>query len=145
MAKYRYRFYDDKSRQLCLEHVPVVRETPKGAWINRLDGSGPAFVKNGEGKRYAHQKVTWALESYLARREAMANHARAALKRTEDAQRLGARAQEWLKAQPEEEHTNIGVFSIGFENPFGPLLPQEEKVLHCPYNGPEGNWDIIDD
>lgn len=58
----------------------LIRKTPKGAWISRLpllnenDNAAwlmnpPRFVLDGPGKRFAHQRKEWALESLKRRKQ----------------------------------------------------------------------------
>jgi hypothetical protein len=46
----------------------VEKETPKGYWIADEMGRRK-FVLKGRGKRYAHETLEWALESFIRRRE----------------------------------------------------------------------------
>lgn len=48
-----------------ISRYPVVHHTPKGAWIDDLGQH--RFVLNGRGKRFAHEKPEWAVESLRRR------------------------------------------------------------------------------
>lgn len=47
----------------------IIKETPKGFWIE-LNGltEEKKFVLKGEGKRFAHEKIEWALYSFYRRK-----------------------------------------------------------------------------
>lgn len=70
-----------------LDRFEVLRTTAEGAWINSYrDGSKqPRFVLNGQGKRYAHETIEWALESWCARSSHYERRLVATLKRLREA------------------------------------------------------------
>lgn len=60
-----YEEYTDADH-LQLEKYKVIRETPKGYWIN--NGIKEKFVLKGEGKRFAYVNIELALKSYIKRK-----------------------------------------------------------------------------
>lgn len=69
-----YRYVDCQDVVL-LERYPIVRRTPKGAWIELAPGYDHLnikpelkFVLNDARKRFAHETLDGAKESFLARK-----------------------------------------------------------------------------
>ncbi len=53
-----------------LDRFEVLRLTHEGAWIvayNERNSKYERFVLNGQGKRFAHETIEWALESWRRR------------------------------------------------------------------------------
>jgi hypothetical protein len=55
--------------KLTIETAPVVKETPKGAWVGfSYDTGKPFFCLKGSGKRQYHETFELAVESFLSRK-----------------------------------------------------------------------------
>lgn len=69
-----------------LNRFEILRTTAEGAWINSPTATRPErFVLNGRGKRYAHETIEWALESWCARSSHYERRLVATLKRLREA------------------------------------------------------------
>jgi hypothetical protein len=68
---------------LCIDHIPIVKRTPKGAWVS--SGYRKKFVLiNGEfGRRFAYLTLKDALRSYAVRKRWQKHHGEWAIKRAE--------------------------------------------------------------
>lgn len=53
-----------------IEEFKVLRETPGGYWIKKPFEAKEVFVLKGNGKRFAHEKIEWALFSLKRRKMA---------------------------------------------------------------------------
>lgn len=65
MKRVMYRYVNCGETILCVE-LPVLRETPKGKWVDEYGIS--KFVLNDSHKRYAHETKINALVSFIARK-----------------------------------------------------------------------------
>lgn len=61
----------------------VIRETPKGYWINPYLG-GARWVSKTSRKRFAHATQEEALEGFLERKKAHIRHCKSRLKRAQE-------------------------------------------------------------
>ena len=66
---------------LYADYFPVVKETPKGCWIDVYGKR--KFVLNDSTKRYAYPTKELALQSFIARKRRQAGILRAQLKNAE--------------------------------------------------------------
>lgn len=117
-TEYRYRYIDCLSargvRYVRLCAYPVLRETPKGAYILTAL-YGEKFVLNGDGKRYAYETIEQAKHSYIRRKEHQLRHLETALRGCKEMLAVG-----WdkLPANPGEEVTSLSLDQIkSRENP----------------------------
>jgi len=60
--------YSNGSPNLDLEAFKVVRETPKGKWVESPYSNKHRFIKNEGRKRFAHETKEAALESFKRRK-----------------------------------------------------------------------------
>ncbi|TPJ51625.1 MULTISPECIES: hypothetical protein [unclassified Mesorhizobium] len=69
-----YRYEDSASNRtsIHLSRYRVLRETPKGVWLDDY-GQG-RFVLNGAGKRWAYPTIEQARESFLIRKRRQVQH-----------------------------------------------------------------------
>lgn len=105
MVEKRYRLVDSYLLNVnpTMEEYFVVRKTEKGAWVvpgywyRTMHGSADApiselrerffarFVLNGDGKRFAHETVELARNSYRIRKLRQIKHAKSAIESAEAA------------------------------------------------------------
>lgn len=81
--------YDNVS--IKLEEWKVIKETPKGYWINRMSGiwwGGKRWVSKTSRKRFAYPTKEEALESFLIRKKAHIKHLKRNLTNAEKALEL---------------------------------------------------------
>jgi hypothetical protein len=64
---YMFR-YNNGSPNLDLEAFKVVRETPKGKWVENPYSTKHRFIRNNGRKRFAHETREAALESFKRRK-----------------------------------------------------------------------------
>ncbi len=92
----------DSYLKLSLDKYPVLKRTPKGAWIRHYGPfSSRKFVLLTARRKFACDTKADALESFIARKESHIRHLRARLTTAEKALQLG---QAKLKLQSETEH-----------------------------------------
>lgn len=75
---YRFEGLSDEE-DVYLEKFCVIRETPKGCWIEY--GGGEKFILAGVGKRFAYPTIEEAKISFLKRTEYWIGHLQANLSR----------------------------------------------------------------
>lgn len=81
MSEYLYR-YQNSGDVVLLHTFPVIRRTPKGAWIHGY-GVKPQFVLDGTKKRYAYPTKEEAKASFLARKQRQLGILKAQIKAVE--------------------------------------------------------------
>lgn len=98
-VKYRYRLEDrtystvidpdaecfSSELKVDLAKFKVIKETPKGAWVECPPFDGKRFVLNGSGKRLCHETIELALESFIARKQRAVLILKARLRDAEEA------------------------------------------------------------
>lgn len=86
------------TRELSLREFLVVRETPRGAWIEGPFGLTRRFVRLNARKRYACPTVEEARESFMARKKRQIRILRTQLANAEQSLQL---AESWRRAEAE--------------------------------------------
>lgn len=81
-----FGFYS--SRQLSLREFNVVKETPKGVWIEGPFGLTKRFVRLDAHKRYACPTIESARESFMARKKRQIKILKTQLANAEESLRL---------------------------------------------------------
>ena len=66
-GEYLFRCYDSSGQVYCVGYK-ILRETPKGCWIDLPNGLGDRFVLNQGIKRYAYETRLEAQEAFQYRK-----------------------------------------------------------------------------
>jgi hypothetical protein len=74
--------------KVVLREFPVIKFTPKGAWIEKWGPPGKQWIQFGTFKKFACLTKEEALESFRARKRKQVKILQAQLKRAEEALRL---------------------------------------------------------
>ena len=95
--------------KLELRSFKVLRETPKGVWIEAYSVNGERFVKLGTRKQYAHLTKEDAKTSYLFRKRKQIMILSGQLEKAERALQLGENLTNLDNHETKEERNLLGL------------------------------------